>query len=87
VSFHVMRRIYSSLSREAGADRKVVADQDGARDRTSTRLPAWTQLTTATSQLEVYLLQTGECPYTRCCLLHPRREKYYCRCMDLHQGC
>jgi hypothetical protein len=64
-SFQVMRRTYSSLSREAGADRKVVADQMGhgigvnLDEYTITSLD---QLTAATSKLEVYLLETAECP-------------------------
>lgn len=64
-SFQVMRRTYSSLSREAGADRKVVADQMGhgigvnLDEYTITSLD---QLTAATSKLEAYLLATAACP-------------------------
>ena len=63
-SFQVMRRTYSSLSREVGADRKVVADQMGhgigvnLDEYTITSLD---QLTTATAKLEAYLLETMEC--------------------------
>jgi len=64
-SFQVMRRTYSSLSREAGADRKVVADQMGhgigvnLDEYTITSLD---QLTAATVKLEAYLLETAERP-------------------------
>jgi hypothetical protein len=66
-SFQIMRRTFSSLTREVGADRKVVADQMGhgigvnLDEYTITNLD---QLTAATAKLEAWLLEAGECPKT-----------------------
>jgi integrase len=66
-SFQIMRRTFSSLTREVGADRKVIADQMGhgigvnLDEYTITNLD---QLTAATAKLEAWLLETVECPKT-----------------------
>ena len=62
-TFQVMRRTYSSLSREAGADRKVVADQ--MVHGIGVNLDEYTiasldQRAAATAKLEAYLLKTAE---------------------------
>ena len=64
-SFQIMRRTFSSLTRDVGADRKVVADQMGhgiganLDEYTITNLD---QLTAATAKLEAWLLEAPECP-------------------------
>jgi integrase len=66
-SFQIMRRPFSSLTREVGADRKVIADQMGhgigvnLDEYTITNLD---QLTAATAKLEAWLLKAAECPKT-----------------------
>ena len=61
--FQVMRRTYSSLSREAGADRKVVADQMGhgiGVNLDEYTIASLDQRAAATAKLEAYLLKTAE---------------------------
>jgi|WetSurSiteA1Bulk_404760.scaffolds.fasta_scaffold03215_6 integrase len=62
-TFQVMRRTYSSLSRVAGADRKVVADQMGhgiGVNLDEYTIASLDQRAAATAKLEAYLLKTAE---------------------------
>lgn len=60
-----MRRTFSSLTREVGTDRKVIADQMGhgigvnLDEYTNTNLD---QLTATTAKLEAWLLEAEKCP-------------------------